>query len=292
MSFLSYLKKKIYNFLNFTKNLYNKSMKDDIGFIAGYISFFILLSIFPFFIFFFNLLKYTPIAQKDLIENLMIEIPPETKDILQAIINEIINSSSQTLLSISLLFSLWSGSMGITAVIRAINKSYNIKQELSYWKLKFISIIFTILLVMLIILVLSTLVFGEIITNDLFELFKASGMFYDFWNVTRKIIPFISMILIFGLLYKISTSYHKKIKVKFINTLPGATFTTIGWAISSSIFSSYVNNFDVFSNTYGGLGGIIITLIWIYITSLMIIIGAELNGCLHINKLKNYNILK
>jgi membrane protein len=265
------------------RKLYIKSREDDIGFIAGYISFFLLLSIFPFFIFFFNLLRYTPIAHQDFIENILIEIPPETQDILKTIINETISSSSQTLLSVSLIFSIWAGSNGITAIIRSINKAYSIKEEMSYWKLKLISIIFTVLLVLLIIVVLSTLVFGQIISNEIFDKLDANGAFYDFWNIMRRVIPFVSMVLIFGLLYKFSISFNKRTSTKFIYTLPGSIFTTVGWIISSSIFSDYINNFDIFSTTYGSLGGIVISLIWVYITSLMIIIGAEINGCLHLN---------
>jgi membrane protein len=270
-------------FFDFVKNLYNKSREDDVGFIAGYISFFLLLSIFPFLIFFFNLLRYTPIANQDFIENILIEIPPETRDILETIINETINSSSQTLLSVSLIFSIWAGSNGITAIINSINKAYSIQKKLPYWKLKLISIVFTILLVLLIIVVLFTLVFGEIITNEIFDKLKADDSFYYFWNNMRRIIPFISMVLIFGLLYKFSISFNKKTSTKFIYTLPGSIFTTVGWIISSSLFSDYINNFNIFSTTYGSLGGIVISLIWIYITSLMIIIGAEINGCLHLN---------
>lgn len=270
-------------FFDFVKNLYIKSREDDIGFIAGYISFFLLLSIFPFFIFFFNLLRYTPIAHQDFIENILIEIPPETQDILKTIINETISSSSQTLLSVSLIFSIWAGSIGITAIIRSINKAYSIKEELPYWKLKLISIVFTVLLVVLIIVVLFTLVFGEIITNEIFDELQANGSFYSFWNAMRRVIPFVSMVLIFGLLYKFSISFNKRTSTKFIYTLPGSIFTTAGWIISSSIFSDYINNFDIFSTTYGSLGGIVISLIWVYITSLMIIIGAEINGCLHLN---------
>ncbi|TGG88417.1 YihY/virulence factor BrkB family protein [Geotoga petraea] len=270
-------------FFDFVKNLYNKSREDDVGFIAGYISFFLLLSIFPFLIFFFNLLRYTPIANQDFIENILIEIPPETRDILETIINETINSSSQTLLSVSLIFSIWAGSNGITAIINSINKAYSIQKKLPYWKLKLISIVFTILLVLLIIVVLFTLVFGEIITNEIFNELQANGSFYSFWNVMRIIIPFVSMVLIFGLLYKFSISFNKRTNTKFIYTLPGSIFTTVGWIISSSIFSDYINNFNIFSTTYGSLGGIVISLIWIYIISLMIIIGAEINGCLHLN---------
>ncbi|SDC25790.1 YihY/virulence factor BrkB family protein [Geotoga petraea] len=270
-------------FFYFVKNLYNKSREDDVGFIAGYISFFLLLSIFPFLIFFFNLLRYTPIANQDFIENILIEIPPETRDILETIINETINSSSQTLLSVSLIFSIWAGSNGITAIISSINKAYSIQKKLPYWKLKLISIVFTVLLVVLIIFVLFTLVFGEIITNEIFNELQANGSFYSFWNVMRIIIPFVSMVLIFGLLYKFSISFNKRTSTKFIYTLPGSIFTTVGWIISSSIFSDYINNFNIFSTTYGSLGGIVISLIWIYIISLMIIIGAEINGCLHLN---------
>ena len=63
-----------------------------------------------------------------------------------------------------------------------------------------------------------------------------------------------------------------------MHTLPGAIFATIGWILASGAFSYYVNNFANYSKAYGSLGAVIILLVWLYITSIMIVLGGEING--------------
>ena len=145
---------------------------------------------------------------------------------------------------------------------------------------KIVSIIFAIALVILIIVVLLTLVFGEMIGNLIFSYIGATDIFYHIWEFIRKVIPLISMIIIFALLYKYSIMPKNRKSIKFIHTLPGAVFTTVGWVIASKIFSYYVNNFANYSKTYGSLGGVIVLLVWLYITSIMIVLGGEINGTL------------
>ncbi|MDN5342694.1 MAG: rane protein [Oceanotoga sp.] len=266
--------------MNKTKiyELYKKIKKDQVNAISGELTYFLILSIFPFLIFFLNILNYTGIPHEILISELIITLPEQTQQLLNNIIKEISYNSSGTLLSISFILTLWTGSIGITAMIRAINKAYNIIENRSYIKIKLISLIFTIFLALLIIIVLTMLVFGQIIGNKIFVYFGVSKFFKDFWEIIRKVIPLIAMILTFAMLYKIAPAQQKNLKIKLKQTIPGAVFTTIGWIISSHIFSLYINNYANYSTMYGSLGGIIILLIWLYITSMMIIIGAEING--------------
>ncbi len=252
--------------------------EDEVTAVGAQLTYYLILSIFPFLIFFLNILSYTSIAQEDVFNGLEMLLPLETQILLQNIIDEIVYSSSDTLLSLSFLLTLWTGSLGITAIIRAINKAYNVKKKRPYWRLKAIAIIFTIALALLLIIVLAMLVFGEIIGNNIFGLIGATDLFIHIWELMRIIIPFISMIIIFALLYKFSPAPEEGLNLKISHTLPGAIFTTIGWIMASMIFSYYVNNFGKYSKTYGSLGGIIVLLIWLYITSIMIVLGGEING--------------
>ncbi|QQY80061.1 membrane protein [Keratinibaculum paraultunense] len=267
--------KKWYRFL---EELLCRIKEDEVTAIGGQLTYFLILSIFPFLIFFLNLLSYTSITQKGILSNLLIVLPIETQILLESIINEIMNSSSQTLLSLGIILTIWTGSLGITSIIRAVNKAYNVKKKRPYWRLKGLSILFTIILALLLMLVLTMLVFGEIIGKKIFAYLGATHVFYYIWELLRIIIPFISMILIFALIYKLSPTPEEGLNIKFSQTLPGAIFTTTGWIIASMIFSIYVNNFANYSKTYGSIGGIIVLLLWLYITSIMIVLGGEING--------------
>ena len=78
----------------------------------------------------------------------------------------------------------------------------------------------------------------------------------------------------------------KDIKLK--DSIPGAIFTTLGWLVTSTIFSYYVNNFSRYTITYGSLGGIIILLIWLYISSIIIVLGGEINATKRYFRINGY----
>ncbi|MBU5436639.1 YihY/virulence factor BrkB family protein [Tissierella sp. MSJ-40] len=273
---------KYYNkkWILFIDQLLFRFKDDAVTAIGAQLTYYLILSIFPFLIFFLNILSFTPIAREDIFGGLIIVLPIETQKILSGIITEIVQSSSETLLSLGAITGIWAASKGIMAVIRAINRAYDFEESRSYWKLRGLSIIFTIALLILLTLVFLTLVFGELLGNKVFAFIGKTETFITIWRYFRVTISLFSMILIFALLYKFSPSTKKERRIKFKNTLPGAIFASIGWIIISTIFSYYVNNFGNFSKTYGSLGGIIILLIWLYISSIIIVLGGEINATL------------
>jgi membrane protein len=100
------------------------------------------------------------------------------------------------------------------------------------------------------------------------------------------------MVFIFALLYKYSPCVENRRKIKLRNTLPGSLFSALGWMITSIIFSYYVNNFSRYTVTYGSVGGIIVLLIWLYIVSIIVVLGGEINATIEyfkINGLRKNN---
>lgn len=276
----------------FIYELLYRIKEDEVIAVGGQLSYFFILSIFPYLIFFLNILSYTPLARDDILDNLLIVLPAQTQGMLKNIVREIVSSSSDTLLSIGIILALWSGSLGITAVIKAVNKAYGVEKKRPYWKLKSLAIIFTIALTFVVIIVLSMLVFGEVIASRVFARFGATNLLHYLWNFLRIIIPFLSMIVIFASLYKLSPTPEEGLEISFKQSLPGAIFTTVGWIVASMAFSFYVNNFANYSKTYGSLGGIIVLLLWLNLTSIMIILGGEINGTIEAVKNNNAQLSK
>ncbi|NLY66244.1 MAG: YihY/virulence factor BrkB family protein [Tissierellia bacterium] len=272
---LKYSNSKWFIFLD---NLIYNIRNDEVTAIGAQLTYYLILSIFPFLIFFLNVLGHTSLAVESLLENWIIALPTQTQTLLYKVIDEISLASSDTLLSLSIVLALWSASLGISAIIRAINKAYNIKRKRNYIRLKLLSLLFTLALVILLMIVLVTLVFGELIGNTIFTYIGAVNVFYRIWDRSRKMIALLSMIIIFALLYKYSIEPKERRHIRLVHTLPGAIFATIGWILASGAFSYYVNNFANYSKTYGSLGAVIILLVWLYITSIMIVLGGEING--------------
>ena len=121
---------------------------------------------------------------------------------------------------------------------------------------------------------------GPVLGRMLFERFGYGDSFTSLWNYLRYIIPLAYMILIFALLYKFSPNIGKNLRIPIREVLPGAVFTTIAWVSLSLLLSYYVSNFGKYAITYGSLGGVIVLLIWMYYSSIVIVLGGEINATL------------
>lgn len=259
-------------------NLFHKYKNDNVSEAGAQLTYYLILAIFPFLISLLHIIEFTPLNDMEVLENLLVALPTETRTLLTNLVKEVISSSSTALLSVGVLGTLWSGSNGLMSLIKAVNRAYDLEESRPYWKLKLLSIAMTIGLIIVIILVFSVNIFS----NILFERF-VSGFFPNsqlVFKVIQIVLVFASVVIILSLLYKFSPSLKKEFNVTFKEALPGGIFSTLGLLISSLGFSIYVDNFANYSKVYGSLGGIIVLLIWLYITSIIIVLGAELNSIL------------
>lgn len=273
--------------LIFLDQLIYRFNEDRVVATGAQLTFSLVLSIFPFIIVFLNVLSYTPLVRLEVLNEMIFYLPIETQKIIKEFTLEIAQSSSQGLLSIAAILGFWSASSGLKAVIKAINRAYDYKEKRSYIRLKLMSIFFTFGLIIMLILVFMTLVFGEILTDKISTIFE-SGLISHLWEYMRIIIPVLYMVLIFAIIYKLSPCKNSNNKVTILSSLPGAIFTTLGWMLTSILFSYYVNNFGRYAITYGSLVGIILLLIWLYISSIIIVIGGEINATIEYFKIYGY----
>lgn len=264
--------------LTFMEQMIYRYEDDGVSEIGAQLTYYLTLSIFPFIIFFLSILQFTPLADADILQRLLSPLPIETRELFSDLIKGIINDGSLALLSFGAIGSIWSSSNGVMAVIKAINRALDLDEVRPYFKLKGLSILFTIGLFLILIIAFTILVFGEVIFNAIFVSYTWPTVVI--WKILKVLIPLIFMILVFAILYKYSPSIKKGIKIKFSDSIPGAIFASLVWILLSTGFSFYVNNFGNYSKTYGSLGGIIAFLIWLYMSSIVIVLGAEVNATL------------
>ena len=291
------MKNFLYNLLKykpmiFIDNIIYRIGEDKVFALGAQLSYFLILSIFPFLIVLLNIISYTSLVDIELVNDAIRYLPVDIQSIITSFIDDIVKNSSQGLLSIAAFAGIWTASSGLTPIIRAINSAYDYDETRSFLKLKFMSIVFTIALLILLLLVFVTLVFGEILGRKLFELFGIGEFFLTIWTFIRFIIPVLFMIYIFALLYKFSPCVKRQNRIRLVNALPGGIFATIGWIITSLVFSFYVSNFGKYSTTYGSVGGVIVLLVWLYISSIIIILGGEINASIEFFKLNGLRVIE
>ncbi|MBC8060564.1 MAG: YihY/virulence factor BrkB family protein [Clostridiaceae bacterium] len=247
---------------------------DDISGMSAQITYFLILAFFPFLLFLINLLSFTPLSTDILFTNFNKFLPSETGDLVKNIVVQTLQAKSKTLLILGMIGSLWAASKGIAAIMKGLNKAYDVEESRNFIKLNSIALISIIGITVMIILSFVMIVFGKIIGTNIFGLVGAKNLFNIIWSLLRYCIPLATMFVTFSLIY----SYVPNRKLKFKNISVGAVFTTIGWVTTSLIFSFYVNNFGNYEKVYGSLGGVIALIGWLYISTLIILLGGELNA--------------
>lgn len=251
-------------------------------------TYFLVLSVFPFIIVLLNTLSYTSLGQEDVIMGMIKYAPAEIQNIISGFVKDVVSGSSQGLLSVAALGGLWTASNGVRAITRSLNQAYECSENRSFLKQRGISILFTLALILMILVVFVALIFGELIGRFVFDLLNLSDIFKTIWTYIRFIIPLVFLVLTFTLLYKFSPNVKKGNKIRLKEAFPGALFGSFAWLGLSTLFSFYVSNFGNYSVTYGSLGGVIIMLIWLFISSIVIVIGGEINATLESLNERNY----
>lgn len=264
------------------KALIRRVIDDEVPMLASQLSYSLLLSFFPFLIFLITLIGYSTIDGEIMLTEISNVFPESAYDLIHSTVLEIFSTRNTNLMSFSIIFTIWTASSGFRSVIKGINKAYDEREKRSLFKVVIISIISTLALGFLIIITMLLLVFGEMLGSFLIYQLGLSNYYNFIWNMIRYGIIIFSMIFIFTIIYR----YTPSKRLSFKEVIPGAIFTTLGWIVTSFGFAFYVNNFGNYSKIYGSIGGVIILLTWLYLTSIIIIIGGEINAFIAFDRKK------
>ncbi|MDF0725883.1 YihY/virulence factor BrkB family protein [Cytobacillus sp. S13-E01] len=268
--------------LAFIKELIKRFDEDEIGGLSAELAYFFLLSLFPFLIFMVTLIGYLPLSQVDVLNFIREYAPGETMNMIEGNLNAILGSQNGKLLSFGIIATIWSASNGINAVVRAFNRAYDVKESRSFFVARGISILLTFAMVFVIIVALLLPVFGKQIGIFVFSSFGLSDTFLDIWNAVRWIVSALILFIVFTFLYFFAP--NKRLKIREV--ISGAFFATFGWMFVSLAFSYYVSSFGNYTATYGSLGGIIVLMIWFYLSGMIIIVGGEINAILNCHRVR------
>ncbi len=268
--------KKIQSFL---KQLYTEFTNNELLYMSSELTYKLLLAFFPFLMYLINMLTFLGIKYEVFQSSFVNALPDSIQVMLGSFVNSVTNfaelNNFASIMNITLLFAILSSASGFTAVIRAINRTYGVKDERSFIQIKLLSLalvfVFTLTLVVTGIFFIFIDVFAEF-----FLMFDINLHASEFLNYLMLIIPVLLILLSVMLVYKIS-SYKK---IKFSRTFPGALVTVIAWIIVSFVFNFYINNFSKYSTLYGVIGSFIIFMLWINTIAIVILLGSQINAML------------
>ncbi|KAA1037681.1 YihY/virulence factor BrkB family protein [Macrococcus equipercicus] len=265
---------------NFFQKLLYRIGKDDASGLAAQLAYYFLLSLFPLLIFLLTLIPLFNVDQTTITDAISQNAPGDTAKMINGIVGDVMKSSSGGLLSFGIIAALWSASNGMTALMNAFNVAYEVEDGRNPIIAKLLSVLFTVVMILVLAITLALPVFGEQIGNFLFGKLGLESQFKWIFNVIKVVLPLIVTFVVFMTLYAIAPH----VKLRWKSVLPGALFATIVWLGASALFGVYVSNFANYSKTYGSIGGVIVLMLWLYLTGFIIIIGAQINAIFHQNK--------
>ncbi|MBN8251403.1 YihY/virulence factor BrkB family protein [Priestia flexa] len=262
--------------VGFVKKLITEIKEDNATGLAAEQAYYYMLSLFPMLILLLSIIPYLSLDANDAINVLESAMPAETADIFKENVVQFINNPNGGLLTIGILGTIWSASNGMNAFMRAMNEAYNVKETRSFIKVRGLSILLTIGLILTLVIALILPVFGGVILKALVS-WGLPTSFGTFLSVLRWIVAITIMIAVLSMLYRLAPNK----KFPFAHVWPGAVAATLLWQLTSLGFSFYVSNFGNYSATYGSLGGVIVLMLWLFLTGLILVIGGEINAIYH-----------
>ena len=224
----------------FAKEMFYRVMYDEISLLSANLSYYFILSLFPMLIVALALTPYFKIDQQFLLEKIQSYAPGDLGDYLFDMISEVLNNKNNTIITVGIVFTLWSASSGIYGIIIAFNNAFRVRDGRIWIVTKLISVILTALFLVGMFVALVLIVFGKQLTYILFHKFNLDEGYYNLWSVLNSSLPVLFIFLIFVFLYTMGPN----LKLKAISIIPGAVFATISWIIVSKLFGYYIDHFS------------------------------------------------
>lgn len=250
----------------------DKNLSDN----AAALTYYSVLSLFPFLIVLVSLLGV--LGSDESIDGLLRIVDQlgsgSAVDTLRSPIENIVHSSQSAGLALVLGIAagLWSASGYIGAFMRASNEVYEVVEDRPFYKLRPLQLLVTLVMTVVVALVLILLVLTGPLATAIGDELGIGDTAQTIYSIAKWPVLFAIVVIVIGLLYRVSPN-AKHVGLRWI--LPGSLLATTLWLIASAAFSFYVSNFGAYSGTYGSLAGVIVFLVWLWITNQAIILGAQ-----------------
>jgi len=262
--------------LQVTKRAFKEMGQDHLTLLAGGVAYAWFLALFPGLIAAVAVygLVTDPAEVEQQVNSFASGLPNNAQSLLTNQMENIARSSGGGLsfgLLLSLALALWSASAGIAGLVEAINIAYDEDETRSFVKKRGMAIGLTIGFLIFIAIAVGLVAVLPIVLDSI-----GLGVVGQFFiGIGRFVALIVIMLVALALLYRVGPDRDAP-KIRW--TTPGAIIATIVWVLASVAFSLYVNNFSSYGKTYGSLAGVVVLLLWFWITALVVLLGAEINA--------------
>ncbi len=262
-------------------NLINRIIIDDFLGMAAEMGFWFAIGIFPFMLFMMSF--FTLLGKKSLfmpiIRFLDTVAPTDSVNLIKEVLNEVMIFQHGGLLAIFGFFvTVFLSSNAIFCMIKGLNRALGIDEHRSLISTRTLSILMVFVNVFVMFITINLIIFGKVILMFVLNFVNLSSLFINFLLIGRWFVSFIALYVMAYLNYFLLPASEGSEKIKSKSALPGTLFFCFCWMFGSWCFSIYINNLHTYNRVYGSIGAFVMLMVWLYYTSLIFLVGGEINS--------------
>lgn len=284
------MRKKTYNFF---KNTIVSIIENDFSGMAAEMSYMLVIGIFPFMLFLVSL--FNLIGKNYYMNPLFIFLekvmPADSLRLIHTVLNQVLGfTSGRSVAILGLLVTLFMSMNALSVVIKGLNRAYKVEETRAFIYTRLLSLVMVVVNTLVLFLSINLIIFGRVIIRFLTAFTIMTADTGSLLLAIRWPIAFLALFVMAFLHYYIfpDVSWSEELKCK--SALPGTLFFCVIWLIASGGFSIYVNKLHTYNFVYGSIAAFAMLMIWFYFTSMLMLIGGEINSQVH-DKLEKDKIL-
>ena len=258
------------------KRTFNETIADDVLNLAAQQAYYFFFALFPALLALISFASFFPIADlTDEVMNMLGRIAPvEMMSLVRDQIGKISGDNAGGLLTIAFVFTLWSSSGAVVSMCSTLNAAYDITEGRPWWKVRLVALGLTVGLAVFILASMTLVIGGPALAQKVAEMAGLGAAFVWTWNILQWPVVFALVATAIAMLYYFAPDAEQS----WVWITPGSILATLLWVIASVAVSYYVANFGSYTETYGVIGGVMVLMLWFYVTGIAILVGAELNA--------------
>jgi membrane protein len=243
---------------------------------AAQLAYYFFFALFPALLMVIAIASYFPYQTlvADLVTRLGEFAPREVLSIITEQLAKIASGEEGGLFTLGMLTTIWSTSAAMTAIIDTLNRAYDIEEGRPWWKVRLIAIALTVGVAVFILFSFGLVLAGPTLAERIAERFYLGDAFEWTWKILQWPVIFALVSAAFAIVYY----YAPDAEQDWVWLTPGSIAATTLWLATSLGFKYYVSNLGSYTETYGAIGGVMVLMLWFYMSGLVVLLGAEMNA--------------
>ena len=260
----------------FLTHILRRFFAHDVGRQGAALAYYLLFTLFPFLIFLSSLLGLLDLDISGIMGSLSPLLPASVLELIETYLTYVARTSSPAMLWFGLVFTIWFPMRAADCLMHAVRRAYRLSRPKNQLAYNFKVLLYTVFLLMTIALSLALATVGGRVLRSVGWLLELPEPFIELWSDLRFLVLGVLVVGAVGALYAMAQDQRRRAG----EIVPGVIAALTGWMIISAAYAYYVENFANYSVIYGALGAIIVLMVWLNLTAVVLILGAEINGVL------------